>query len=69
MTGWDYEGRVVEHLMAADAEIAALKAERGVPVEQLRAAVLLLGPQEMTPTAKRVLLSICDQHDPKAEDG
>jgi hypothetical protein len=33
-----------------------------VPVERLRAAIRLLGPGEMTPTAKRMLESICDEH-------
>lgn len=34
-----------------------------IPVEQLRAMIRLLGPQEMTPTAKRQLEAICKQHD------
>jgi Cys-tRNA synthase (O-phospho-L-seryl-tRNA:Cys-tRNA synthase) len=38
-------------------------AEPSIPVAQIRAAVALLGAEEMTPTAKRMLLSICDQYD------
>lgn len=34
-----------------------------IPVEQLRAAIRLLYPDEMTPNAKRVLESICEEHD------
>lgn len=33
-----------------------------VPVEQLRAAIRLIGDQDMTPVAKRVLEQICAQH-------
>lgn len=33
-----------------------------VPVEQLRAAIRLIGDQDMTPAAKRILEQICDQH-------
>lgn len=34
-----------------------------VPVNQLRAAIALIGAEDMTPTAKRVLESVCEQHD------
>lgn len=37
-----------------------------VPVEQLRAAIRLLWPDEITPAAKRLLEQICDEHDPTA---
>lgn len=35
-----------------------------VDPDQLRAMVRLLGPEEMTPTAQRHLLSLCDDGDP-----
>lgn len=35
----------------------------GVPVDQLRALIRLLWPAEITPTAKRHLEALCDQHD------
>ena len=34
-----------------------------VPTEQLRALVNLLWPDEITPTARRMLLAAADQHD------
>lgn len=34
-----------------------------VPTEQLRALVNLLSPDEITPTASRMLLAAADQHD------
>lgn len=45
-----------------------LSGEPSIPVAQIRAAVALLSPDEMTPTAKRMLLSICDQHDTGTDD-
>ena len=33
-----------------------------VPTERLRAALDLLYPEEMTPTARRVLESLCEEH-------
>lgn len=39
-----------------------------VPVAQLRAAIRLLYPDEMTPQAKRVLESICEEHETE-DDG
>lgn len=38
-----------------------------VPVEQLRALIALLWPDEITPTARRMLLSVCDQHEEKTD--
>jgi hypothetical protein len=34
-----------------------------VPVEQLRAMIRLLWPEEITPTAKRQFELLCEQHD------
>lgn len=36
-----------------------------VPAARIRAMVKLLGPEEMTPTAVRFLLEICDEYDGK----
>jgi DNA (cytosine-5)-methyltransferase 1 len=36
----------------------------GVPVPRLRATVALLSPDEITPTAQRLLLRLCDEHQP-----
>ena len=33
-----------------------------VPVEQLKAMIRLLWPEEITPTAKRQLEKLCEQH-------
>ena len=33
----------------------------GVPVGQVRAALTLLSPDEVTPTALRILTALCDQ--------
>lgn len=41
---------------------------KGVPPAQLRAAVRMLFPEEMTPQAKRVLENICDQYEGKGEE-
>lgn len=35
----------------------------GVPTLRIRAAIKLLGPAEMTPTAKRMLERICDEYE------
>lgn len=34
-----------------------------VPTARIRAAINLLYPEEMTPTAKRILKTICDEYD------
>lgn len=39
-----------------------------VPVGRIRALVALLSPDEMTPTAKRMFLAVCDEHDREDED-
>jgi hypothetical protein len=36
----------------------------GVPVPRLRALVAFLSPDEITPTAQRLLLRLCDEHQP-----
>lgn len=54
--------------MADRPKLLGVEQEPSVPVAQLRAAVALLSPDEMTPTAKRMLLSICDQHTPDSGD-
>jgi hypothetical protein len=37
--------------------------ESAVPVERLRAMIRLLWPDEITPTAKRQLESLCEQYE------
>jgi hypothetical protein len=39
-----------------------------VPVPRLRATVALLSPDEITPTAQRLLLRLCDEHQPATAD-
>jgi hypothetical protein len=35
-----------------------------VPVPRLRALVAFLSPDEITPSAQRLLLRLCDEHQP-----
>jgi hypothetical protein len=39
-----------------------------IPAARLRAAVELLSPDEITPTAQRLLLRLCDEHQPAPAD-
>lgn len=60
---WDYKYEVWKHLDTCrriDAKGRCLEAEASLPVEQVRALVRLLFPEEMTPTAKRVIEGACD---------
>ena len=40
-----------------------------IPVERLRAMIRLLGPEEMTPIAKRQLTLLCDEYDAECSLG
>lgn len=40
-----------------------------VPVERLRAMVALLGPSELTPQAKRMLLGLCEEDEQRGLPG
>lgn len=41
---------------------ATIDTEPAVPVERLRAVIALLTPEEMTPTAERILSMLCDEY-------
>ena len=41
---------------------------RAVPIERLRAVICLLCPEEMTPTARRVLSMLADEYDTAPKD-
>jgi hypothetical protein len=48
---------------------ATTKAVRAaVPAARLRALVAFLSPDEITPTAQRLLLRLCDEHPPATTD-
>lgn len=59
----DAAGNIIEPTSERDAGDDTGREAGGVPTARLRAAIDLLGPDELTPTAARILRALCDEHD------
>lgn len=59
--GVDVSAKKVQGELVVEVTTTEAKGNPTVPVEQLRAMIRLLWPEEITPVAKRQLESLCEQ--------